>query len=80
MNHIGQKIRELRRKNDLTQEKMAEFLGITCQSVSKWETDTTYPDLAMIVPLARLLHVTTDELLGMDAPENDERKRYFDSE
>lgn len=80
MNHIGQKIRELRRRNDLTQEKLADFLGVTYQSVSKWECGTTYPDLAMIVPLARLLKVSADELLGMDAPENDERKRYFDAE
>ena len=80
MNHIGQRIRELRRKNDLTQEKMADYLGVTYQSVSKWECGTTYPDLAMIVPIARLLHVTADELLGMDAPENDERKAYFDGE
>ena len=36
MNHIGQRIRELRRKNDLTQEKMADYLGVTYQSVSKW--------------------------------------------
>lgn len=80
MNHIGQRIRELRRKNDLTQEKMADYLGVTYQSVSKWECGTTYPDPAMIVPIARLLHVTADELLGMDAPENDERKAYFDGE
>jgi len=80
MNHIGQRIRELRRKNDLTQEKMADYLGVTYQSVSKWECGTTYPDLAMIVPIARLLHVTADELLGMDAPENDERKAFFDGE
>ncbi|MBQ8641532.1 MAG: helix-turn-helix transcriptional regulator [Clostridia bacterium] len=34
MNNIGQKIREIRRKNDLTQEKLADFLGVACQSVS----------------------------------------------
>lgn len=38
------------------------------------------PDLAMIVPLARILHVSTDELLGMKPVEQDERKAYFDSE
>jgi len=80
MNHIGQRIKELRKRNDLTQEKLADFLGVTYQSVSKWECGTTMPDLALIVPLARLLHVSTDELLGMQPQEKDERKAYFDSE
>lgn len=80
MNNIGQRIKELRKKNDLTQEKLADFLGVTYQSVSKWECGTTMPDLAMIVPLARLLHVSADELLGMKPAEQDERKAYFDSE
>lgn len=80
MNTIGQRIKELRKKNDLTQEKLADFLGVTYQSVSKWECGTTMPDIAMIVPLARLLHVSADELLGMKPVEQDERKAYFDSE
>lgn len=74
MNNIGRKIKELRRKNDLTQEKLADLLGVTYQSVSKWETGTTYPDLGMIVPLAKLLHVTTDELFGLH-PDDAEVKR-----
>ncbi len=80
MNNIGQRIKELRKKNDLTQEKLADLLGVTYQSVSKWECGTTMPDLAMIVPLARVLHVSADELLGMKPVEQDERKVYFDSE
>ncbi len=80
MNNIGQRIRELRKKNDLTQEKLADFLGVTYQSVSKWECGTTLPDLAMIVPLARVLHVSADELLGMKPAEQDERRAYFDAE
>jgi len=80
MNNIGQRIKELRKKNDLTQEKLADLLGVTYQSVSKWECGTTMPDLAMIVPLARVLHVSADELLGMKPSEQDERKAYFDSE
>ena len=54
MNHIGEKIKELRRKKDLTQEKLAEMLGVAYQTVSKWETGITSPDLSLIVPLARL--------------------------
>ena len=80
MNHIGQRIKELRKKNDLTQEKLADYLGVTYQSVSKWECGTTMPDLSLIVPLARLLGVSTDALLGMKPVEKDERKAYFDAE
>ena len=64
MNNIGKRIKELRRKRDLTQEKLADYLGVTYQSVSKWETGVTFPDLSLIVPLARVLGVSTDELLG----------------
>lgn len=64
MFNIGQKIKELRRKNDLTQEKLADSLGVSYQAVSKWETGVSSPDLSLIVPLARLFEVTTDELLG----------------
>jgi transcriptional regulator with XRE-family HTH domain len=62
MKSIGEKIKELRLKNDMTQEKLADYLFVTYQTVSKWETGVTSPDLSMIVPLARLFRVTTDEL------------------
>jgi len=74
MNNIGQKIKELRKKNDLTQEKLADYLGVSYQAVSKWETGVNTPDLSLIGPLTKLLHVTADELLGLTAPENDERR------
>ncbi|MBQ3100431.1 MAG: helix-turn-helix transcriptional regulator [Clostridia bacterium] len=80
MNNIGKRIKELRKKNDLTQEKLADYLGVTYKSVSKWETGVTFPDLSMIVPLSKLLRVTTDELLGVKTEEPDERKAFFDAE
>ncbi len=80
MNNIGQRIKDLRKKNNLTQEKLADFLGVTYQSVSKWETGTSMPDIGIIVPLARVLQVSADELLGMKPIEQDERKAYFDAE
>ena len=65
MAHIGIKIKELRKKKDMTQEKLAEYLHVSFQAVSKWETGAASPDLSVIVPLARLLDVTTDELFGI---------------
>lgn len=80
MYNIGQKIKKLRRKNDLTQEKLADYLGVTYQCVSKWECGVTSPDLSLIAPLTRLFHVSADELLGLTASETDERRAYFDAE
>lgn len=80
MNNIGKRIKELRKEKDLTQEKLADMLGITYKAVSKWECGLTTPDISMIVPLSRLLDVSTDELLGVVPIEKDERKGYFDKE
>ena len=74
MNHIGLKIKELRKKKDLTQEKLAEYLNVSFQAISKWETGIASPDLSMIVPLARLLNVSTDELFGLAEKDIDTRQ------
>jgi len=71
---IGKKIKELRKKNDLTQEKLADYLCVSYQAVSKWETGISSPDLSMIAPLTKLLHVSADELLGLNEPEPDKRR------
>ena len=70
---IGEKIRELRRGRDMTQEELASALGVAYQTVSKWETGATSPDLGLIVPIARLFRVTTDELF--DYSENADKAR-----
>ncbi len=74
MNNIGQKIKELRKKNDLTQEALADFLGITYKAVSKWECGMTVPDLALIGPLTKILHASADELLGLRPEDTDTRR------
>ena len=72
MEHIGQKIKDLRKKADLTQDRLADYLGVSAQAVSKWELGQTAPDLSLIAPLCRVLGVTADELLGIDLTEDDE--------
>lgn len=74
MNHIGLKIKELRKMKDMTQEKLAEYLNVSFQAVSKWETGIAAPDLSMIVPLSRLFRVSTDELFGVSGEQTDARK------
>lgn len=79
-NHLGKKIRELRRAKDLTQEQLADYLNISYQSVSKWETGTAAPDLSFVIPLARLFGISTDELLGFERSKEDFiKKEYLDS-
>ena len=70
---IGENIRSYRKKNDMTQEAFAERLGVTYQSVSRWENGTTYPDIELIPSIAELLAVSADELLGMPKAEKEKR-------
>lgn len=63
--NMGDKLRQLRRERDLTQEEVAADLGISAQSVSKWERSEGYPDITMLPALARYFGVTADVLLGM---------------
>ena len=64
---IGQKIARLRIASDISQEELAENLGISRQSVSKWELDQAVPQIDKVVKLAEIFGVTTDELLQDEA-------------
>ncbi len=63
---IGAKLAELRRKKGLTQEQLADQLGVSAPAVSKWETDNTYPDITLLCPLARALGSNVDTLLRFE--------------
>ncbi len=63
---IGTTIKRLRREKDITQEQLAEYLGITSRAVSQWECDRTAPDISMIAPLTSIFEVTADQLLAID--------------
>ncbi len=75
MNSIGQNIKRLRRERDITQETLAEYLGITAQAVSGWETDRNAPDIAQLPLLANIFAVTTDEILGVNVGAKDAKIR-----
>lgn len=64
--HLGQILGEHRRKQKVTQEELACFLGVSKAAVSKWETETAYPDILMLPKLASFFDITIDELLGYD--------------
>lgn len=61
---IGEVIRKYRKSADMTQEEMANRLGVTAPAVNKWENRNSYPDITLLAPIARLLGISTDELLS----------------
>ena len=61
---LSANIKRLRLEKDMTQEQLATKLGVSAQAVSKWETSETYPDGALLIPLANALEVSLDELFG----------------
>lgn len=60
---IGNRIQKLRTRNGLTQEQLAEKLGVSRQSVSKWEMDQALPDVEKVVLLSKLFSIGTNEIL-----------------
>lgn len=79
MNDFAQRIITLRKELSMTQEQLAQELGITAQAVSKWETGQSYPDITLLPKLAEVFHVRVDELLGV-APQQDEEAEEDASE
>ena len=63
---LGKKIIELRKKKGMTQEQLAGALGVSAPAVSKWETDSSYPDITLLCPLARALDTDVDSLLAFE--------------
>jgi len=72
---MGQIIRRLRKEKNLTQEELAEQLNISAPAVSKWENDTSMPDISQVVPLANLFGVTTDTLFGVHGADHEAEVR-----
>lgn len=63
---LGQRINELRISLGWSQVQLAEKLNISKQTVSNWENDNIQPSIEMLVRIAKLFHVSTDYLLGLD--------------
>lgn len=61
---IGEVIRKYRKEEGLTQEEMAHRLGVTTPAVNKWENGNSNPDIGLLAPIARLLHISLDTLLS----------------
>lgn len=85
MTTLNQRIKTLRKEKGLTQNQLANKLGITDKAVSKWETEEANPDIALLVKLAELFNVTIDYLLtgkvedkiSIDDMDNEKRAFYL---
>ena len=60
---LGENLQFLRKKENITQEQLAEQLGVSRQSISKWESDTAYPEMEKLLQLCKLFHCTMDDLM-----------------
>ena len=67
--NIGNKIRELRKQRGITQEQLAESIGISFQAVSKWENNIALPDITLVPVLASYFGVSMDELFDFNLKE-----------
>ncbi len=66
MTDFGRIVKDMRRRRGLTQESLAEAFGVTCQAISKWETNASYPDISLLPIIADYFGVSVDFLLGHD--------------
>lgn len=64
---LGEKIKEQRTAHGLSQETLAEQMGVSRQAVTKWETDQSAPSSEKLIALAKLFHISLDELIGNEA-------------
>ena len=75
MINIAYKLKELRKAKNVSQEKLAEYLGVSYQAVSKWENGVTSPDILLLPDIARYYGITVDELLQVEQIDAD---KYFE--
>lgn len=74
--NIGDKIKELRKRDGRKQEDLAKVLGVTAQAVSRWESNGCYPDMGMIPAIANYFHVSIDSLFWYSNDRDSKIKEY----
>lgn len=76
--NLGQKIRELRKRDGRTQEDLANALGVTSQAISRWEANGGYPDMELMPVIANYFHVSIDELFGYSSDREEKIKSILE--
>ena len=64
---FGENLKKVRKQNHMTQEALAELLGVSRQAVSKWESDNGYPETEKLLALSKTFHISLDELFSEGA-------------
>jgi len=72
---IGEKLKKLRARRNVTQEALAGYLGVTYQAVSRWENNMAYPDIELLPELARFFAVSLEEIMGCEHSEQEAEER-----
>ncbi len=75
--YFGENLKRLRKEKELTQETLADFLGVSFQAVSKWERNESYPDIEILPAVASFFNTTTDELLGIDEAQRESKIQEY---
>lgn len=70
---LGENLKKYRLSRELTQEQLADILGVSAQAVSRWENATTYPDITLLPTIASYFEITLDELIGMENFKSEEQ-------
>ncbi len=76
--NLGEKIKALRKARNVSQEKLAKYLNVSFQAVSKWENSGTYPDISLLPEIARFFGITVDELLQAEKFEEEQLFREYE--
>ena len=71
--NFGNTIKKLRKQKDMTQEQLAEYLNLSTQAISRWETNSSLPDITLLPVIANIFDVSSDTLLGIDITSNDKK-------
>ena len=64
---LGENLKKFRLQRELTQEQLADVLGVSAQAVSRWENGTTYPDITLLPTIASYFEITLDELMSFNS-------------
>ena len=73
--NLGENLKKIRKENNLSQEQLAESLGVSRQSVSKWESGLAYPETDKVLALCKMFNLNMDELMNQDYKDVNETRQ-----